>query len=174
MQDVTASLASSGRRVSNQSAVWDRIASKARRLEVQSETSAMAAMFESAGKSIEDYVAGLSPVDRQCGAVFLVNGRIAGLELFDAPGTWRKVSPKVVRSFALDAIDRRSTATHKSAADEGSDFVSSVASTTASVFPAVGDGEDVRLSDLFIVGAALVAAGRAVHVSAFPVPAEGR
>jgi photosystem II stability/assembly factor-like uncharacterized protein len=133
----------------------------------------MAAMFDAAGKSIEDYVSAISSIDRQCGAVFLVNGRVAGLELFDSPSIWRKVSPKVVRSFALDAIDRRKESRSKSVSDEGSAFVASVASTTASVFPAVGVGEDVRLSDRFIAGGALVADGRLVHVSAFPVPVEG-
>ena len=37
-----------------------------------------------------------------------------------------------------------------------------------SAFPAAGEGEDVRLTGRGIAGAALVARGRAVHVSAFP------
>ena len=39
--------------------------------------------------------------------MFLVAGCLAGLELFDAPSTWRKLLPKLVRSYALDAIDRQ-------------------------------------------------------------------
>ena len=67
----------------------------------------MAAMFEKLGHSLEDFIATFKPVDRQVAAVLLVNGRLAGLELFDAPSTWRKLWPKLVRSYALDAIDRR-------------------------------------------------------------------
>jgi hypothetical protein len=40
------------------------------------------------------------------------------------------------------------------------------------VFPAVGEGEDVRLESKDIIGAALVAHGRAIHISAFPFCAQ--
>ena len=43
--------------------------------------------------------------ERPGGALFLVNGRPGGFELFDAAATWTKLSPKLVRSYALDAID---------------------------------------------------------------------
>ena len=36
-------------------------------------------------------------IDGQVGAMFLVNGRPGGIELFDAPATWKKLSPKLVR-----------------------------------------------------------------------------
>ena len=107
MQQVTSSLLSSGARRSDQSAVWSDIAAKSARLGAHSDTAAMAAMYEKVVGSLEDFVAAFPPADGQVGAVFLVNGRLGGLELFDAASTWRKLSPKLVRSYALDAIDRR-------------------------------------------------------------------
>ena len=70
----------------------------------------MSAMYDKVDHSLEEFVAAFLPAERQVGAVFLVNGRVVGLELFDAPSTWRKLSPKLVRSYALDAIDRRELA----------------------------------------------------------------
>jgi hypothetical protein len=48
-------------------------------------------------------------------------------------------------------------------------FIRNVISSQASVFPAVGEGEDVRIDGDAVLGAALVASGRAIHLSAFSV-----
>jgi hypothetical protein len=167
MRDVTSSLRSSGARQSNQGAVWSAIAGKAARLNVQSDTSAMSDIFESMGGSLDGYVEAFTPVERQAGAIFFVNGRLVGLELFDAPATWRKLAPKVVRSYALDAIDRRGGKRVAPATDAAKDFISMVASGEVSMFPAVGDGEDVRLSGPGVIAAALLLNGEPVHLSAF-------
>ena len=107
MRQVTRSLRASGVRRSDQQAVWNDIAEKSARMAVASDTAAMLAMYERVDHSLDDFVAAFPPADRQVGAVFLVNGHLAGLELFDAPTTWRKLSPKLVRSYALDAIDHQ-------------------------------------------------------------------
>jgi ARG and Rhodanese-Phosphatase-superfamily-associated Protein domain len=105
MRQVTSSLLASGVRRSDQQAVWSVVAEKSSRLGAASETAAMSAMYDNVDHSLDDFVAAFPPVDRQVGAVFVVDGRLAGLELFDASSIWRKLSPKLVRSYALDAID---------------------------------------------------------------------
>ena len=45
------------------------------------------------------------PAPRQCGAVFAIDGKVAGLELFDSPGSFARYLPKIVRSYAMDAAD---------------------------------------------------------------------
>ncbi len=108
MRDVTASLLQTGTRRSDQGDVWSRIAHKSARLGAESDTGAMAAMFDQAQAPIERFVEAFPLDPRQAGGIFLINGRIVGLELFDAPATWRKLAPKLIRSYAVDAIDRRS------------------------------------------------------------------
>jgi hypothetical protein len=139
MRQVTESLTAWGERASNQHAVWDLIAAKAERLDAPSDTSAMSAMYDKATDSLEDFVKSFLPQERQVGAVFIVNGRVAGLELFDAASTWRKLSSKLVRSYALDAIDRQRAAAVPDSSVEASVLISSVVSSDASVFPAVGE-----------------------------------
>jgi hypothetical protein len=167
MRDVTASLRESGTRRSNQGDVWDRIADKAARLGAESDTGAMAAMFEQAQAPIDKFVEAFPPHPRQAGALFAINGRIVGLELFDAPATWRKLAPKLVRSYAVDAIDRGGEAGKSALSEEAKRFIAAIAVSDASAFPATGLGSDVRLSSPDLAGAVLVADGRAVHMSAF-------
>lgn len=169
MRQVTASLATARGRASDQGAVWDLIAEKSSRLHAPSDTAAMSAVFETLDTPLEQFVAAFPPAEHQVGAVFLINGRHAGLELFDAASTWRTLSPKLVRSYAVDAIDRRRQRAAKSRPKEAAAFTTSVASSPASVFPGTGAGEDVRLSGTDIAGAALVVGGRAIHGSAFPI-----
>jgi ARG and Rhodanese-Phosphatase-superfamily-associated Protein domain len=167
MRQVTSSLLASGVRRSDQHAVWSVIAEKSARLGATSDTAAMSAMYDKVDHSLDDFVAAFPPVDRQVGAVFVVNGRLAGLELFDASSTWRKLAPKLVRSYALDAIDFQKQRCGPVASTVGRTLIEAVVSSKSSVFPALGEGEDVRLNGSDIIGAALVARGRAIHVTAF-------
>jgi hypothetical protein len=41
----------------------------------------------------------------QVGAVFMINGKVVGLDCFGKPETFSKVFRKLVESYALDAID---------------------------------------------------------------------
>src|SRR5262245_50811370 len=170
MAAVTYSMCASGERVSDQSQVWDAIAEKSRRLKSQSPTGAMEALYSDNAASIDRYVAACRPVDRQVGALFVVNGRLLGFDLFDRPSTLRSMLPKLVRSAAVDAIDHDFRA-----ADKRSIFtplalrgaLASVAEATSHVVPALGLGEDVRLTAAAFSGAALQVGEQVVHVTAF-------
>jgi hypothetical protein len=166
MQQVTRSMQTAGQRTADQGAVWSLIAEKSGRLGAISGTSAMSAMFDKLDRPLDAFVSAFPPVKRQVGAVFFINGGPAGLECFDAPSVWRALSPKLIRSYALDAIDRSDS--HGPEAVDASAFVARVAGSTSAAFPAVGEGEDLRLSGDHVVGAALVADGRLIHLSAFP------
>ena len=169
VSQVTSSLVDGGHRRSNQGDVWSLIEAKAARFSADSPTSAMSAVFDKVGASLDEFVAAFPPVEHQVGAVFLINGQPAGLELFDAASTWRKLAPKLVKSYAVDALDRAGqVSTPMANSDLLTQFAGAVASSPTAAFPAAGEGEDVRLTGAVVAGAALVARGRAVHVSAFP------
>ena len=39
---------------------------------------------------LDEYVNAVRPAPGQCGAVFAIDGRVAGLELFDSPGSFAR------------------------------------------------------------------------------------
>jgi hypothetical protein len=184
VQQVTASMLEHGVARSDQSAVWADIAEKSVRLAAHSDTSAMEAMFVGHGEVIDDYVDALAPVPAQIGALFAVGDRVAGLELFQSGALLRKLLPKIVRSYALDAIDpagytaskRTSTRQRKTrtATDASSGlrltaglFLKATAAAEGKRLPAVGLGDDLRVDAPGIAAAALVHDDRIVHLSAF-------
>ena len=69
--------------------------------------------------SEDDYVRRLRIEPGQSGAVFAIDGKVEGLELFDSTETFSKMFDKLVRSYALDALetaDRPSAVPSKSEA----------------------------------------------------------
>jgi hypothetical protein len=181
MAQVTRSIVDHGERMSDQPAVWAHIAEKSARMDARSATSAMEQIFKQHERSIESYVARCVPVEEQCGGLFAIDDRIIGFDLFDNPRTFRKLLPKLVRSYAVDAIDgtsiglRLKTDRRRSGRGEADSpishlapgFLGVVAAAAQQRCAAVGVGDDVRLTGSGIVGAALVVENEVVHVSAF-------
>lgn len=164
---VTASLRTAGRYSSRQDDVWADIAAKAERLGTSSPSAAMAAMYEDYQAAVDAYVAHLQPAAGQIGAVFAINGQARGLELFDHPQTFSGLLPKLVRSWALDAIDEEGTPAAGGLDAQG--LLAQTAAAEVSEHPALGEGRDLRLSAPGLTGAALVARGRVVHLCAFRI-----
>lgn len=160
-----------GRHESDQGEVWRSISHKARRMNTRSGTQAMSDIFEQHTTSIGEFVTALPPQRGQLGAVFAIDGRICGAEVFDCESTLRALLPKLISSYALDAIDRLHT--HAAPAAEPLDtsalsaFVTAVAEAEVLVTQSPGEGEDLRLAGTSVVGGALRARGRVVHLNAF-------
>ena len=165
MSQVSQSLAASGDRAADQHAVWDAIAAKAGRMDARSRTSAMAAIFDRHVDSIDAYLTAFTSLNRQRGALFAVHGQPAGIEIFDRAGTWRRLAPKLIRSYAIEALEP-APVSHVAARTRES-LLDSVAQAESRSFPALSLGVDVRFESASITGAALVADGRVLHLAAF-------
>jgi hypothetical protein len=169
MRDVTASLSREGSRHADQRAIWEDIAAKASRMHAASETGAMSAIFERHAAPIEAYAEAIVAVDRQVGAVFAIDGAVKGLDLFDSADTLRKVLPKLVRSYAADAIESGRRTPRRPSANRAAAFLAAVSAADARSFPALGDGVDVRFESPDVTGGALTVDDAIVHLAAFAV-----
>ena len=190
MRQVTESMQMSGARMSDQAAVWADIAEKSARMGAESPSGAMEEIFVRHAEFADRCVETLRPVPRQAGALFLLDGRVVGFDLFDRSITLRRLLPKLVRSVAMDAVDRgmgdgdsrnlRRPALkvgRRGTAPLSPDLLIKVAehfldtTRTADVHEddAVGMGRDLRLSAATLSGAALEANASIVHLSAFHV-----
>jgi len=175
MSQVTASMLMSGDRRSDQSEVWADIAEKSARMSAPSPTGAMEEIFSRHSDFTERAVETLVPVERQCGALFLIDGRVVGFDLFDRAITLRRLLPKLVRSVALDAMDAEISVKRGDKSRPKPDLLLKVAEhflerTSAAALhtaPALGMGRDLRLSSPEISGAALDVDDAVVHLSAF-------
>ncbi|MGQ0658311.1 MAG: ARPP-1 family domain-containing protein, partial [Chromatiales bacterium] len=165
---VSESLRTSARRAANQGEVWDCIAEKSSRMEALSQTSALADVFGKYESNLESYEKAMKPLAHQAGAVFAINGDSKGVDLFDHPATLAKLLPKLVQSYALDAIDLAQEADQQPASTTGSAtrFLAALKNSAVERYPAVGLGEDLRLSGDCLVGGVLAHQERVVHLCA--------
>jgi hypothetical protein len=166
---VSFAMRTSGARMADQCEIWADIDEKARRMQAESATRAAAEMYERSRSALDALMARLEPDRRQAGAIFAINGRIAGLDVFDSQTTWRKSMPKLVHSYGLDALDRAESAPRRTA-PRPVRFLSALKDAEREHFPAIGVGDDVRLTGRAVVGGGLVVNDKVVHLVAFPAP----
>jgi hypothetical protein len=169
MRSVSASMRERGNRRSDQSEVWAAVHSKAQAIDCRSDTMSMSDLYEGRAREIGAYASALKAAPGQRGAVFAVDGKVTGVELFDSPGPFARCFAKIVRSYAMDAIESEKGAVAAAARADVKAFLEAMAKAAAENFPALGEGEDVRLSGEGITGGALVVDGRVVHLAGFRV-----
>ncbi len=187
MAQVNRSLREAGQHSADQGEIWASISAKSRRMGSRSQSEAMSGLYEQREAEIERISRELTPQPGQVGAAFALHGRLAGVEWFDAPGTLGRYLPAIVAGYALDAIDtpdeddlfahgphvaptRHDDAAPKSQAPSLEDvraLLARIAACAPARRPGVGLGEDLRVGEHGLVAAALVEAGRVVHLCAF-------
>ncbi|MBW2644373.1 MAG: hypothetical protein JRC89_13700, partial [Deltaproteobacteria bacterium] len=104
-EDVSYSLRRGNGYRSDQGRIWNNISEKSARMKVASPTGAMADVFESYEDRLSEFIEKFHLIEWQIGAVFAINGQILGLEGFGCHDTFKRFFEKLVKSYALDAID---------------------------------------------------------------------
>jgi hypothetical protein len=129
----------------------------------------MSDIYESRASALAELRSRLQPVPDQVGAAFAIDGRIAGVELFDSPATCSKHLAKLIDSYSMDAIETPVTAAPRAAVAAVKEFLNDLQQVPVERYQALGIGEDLRLRGQRVHGAALVAQERLVHLSAYRV-----
>ena len=167
---VTESMNLSGSRRTDQGEIWEDIEAKFCRMKASSPTGAAAAMYEQNRESLENYLQAFASIDNQTGALFAINGKAIGLDLFDSPKPLKTMLSSLVQSYALDAIDNleeKSAAGRVAENKVAEKLLHKCATAVANRFPAVGEGHDIRLQGSGITGGALAVGERIIHLCAF-------
>ena len=129
-------------------------------------------VYVARGDRIGEYVEKLRASDGQLGAMFALGGKIRGIEAFEHPAMLRKVLPKLVRSWAMDALSIE-RAGEEPQAPEVERRLGELAALSLSEHPAVGLGREVRFESQRVTGGALLHEGRVVHLCALAEVAFG-
>ena len=166
---VSESLRRTGTRNSNQHMLWQDVAQKVACSKAASPTAAMGDAYESRDGELGAYAGAFRAEPRQRGAVIAVDGKVTGLELFDSAATFSKYLDRLVRSWALDAVETASSAQRAPSLEDVRRFIEAMNGAAAERFAALGEGEDIRLSGKGIAGGALAADGRVVHLAGYAV-----
>jgi hypothetical protein len=162
---VHASLRSSGAHTSDQGAVWNAIAERQTASRVASSTGAMHDIYTSRRESLEEYLRAFPYVENAVGFAVALGGGMAGADIFDQPATARTLWPKLVRSYALDALDAAEGGTV--ARDRADRLLERTRDARCETFATLGLGEDVRLEGDGVIGGGLVYDETPIHITLF-------
>lgn len=165
-EQVSASMRAGGKRASDQGAVWRDIEARLRTVGAPSPTRAMSAAYEHTRENVEQAVTAIRPQAEQRGAVYMINGKLAGIEVFDKAATYAKLAPKLARSYALDAVGQTGEA-RKLDPLVVSLTLARLKTLKVESYPGTDLGTDLRLADEALNGAALVADEAVLHLEAF-------
>lgn len=171
VRQVTASLRTSGAHMADQGEIWESIQARQADEQVESSTQAMADLYDRKRDDLAAFARAIPYPDGAVGMVTAIGGRIAGLELFDAPATMAALWPTLVRAAALDAL--RAPAAPGVAKERAIRMVRRIRAATMETFRSPGVGHDVRFIGGGIVGAALVCRGVIVHATLYRQHAVG-
>jgi hypothetical protein len=172
---VNLSLRQSGDFRSDQGAIWNEISAKASRRKAESDSMAMAAIYKKDQSNINDYLENFAMVDSQIGAIFLINGKVVGMDCFGKPETFEKTFKKIIESYALDAIDWfDSKVEFKASKTKVNNFVETANEAQVETHPSVGLGTDCRLDSNKCTGFALSHEDQVVHLSVFARESGGK
>lgn len=176
MRGVSASMREAGRRAGGdiQSDVWASIDDKMRAFACRSESRSLHDVYDHAEERLRAIRSAFAPQPRQVGAAFFVDGALAGLDLFDTPFTLAKLLPKLVDSYAFDALERADEPSRPTAPSlaEIRALLARIAAAPHTAYPAVATGTDLRIEGDGLHAAALCAKDRIVHLSAFSADAQ--
>jgi hypothetical protein len=94
----------------SQQAVWDNVAKNNEALRVESESGTFTRSYadKRVQSELEPYVAELtakvSGQNRIVGAIVAINGKIESMDVFESTPLFRKLWPKLLKSYALDSV----------------------------------------------------------------------
>lgn len=166
-ESVSANLKAGGRFTSDQGAVWDNVSDVLAQCSVASPTGAMKDAFDRKAKDIDEYLAKFTCLPGQKGLLVVIDGKAAGLDLLSLEGAYAVLHPKLVKSYAMEAIALGGGDGTALPGGVPRAFMAEALACTGQRFKSVGHGWDFRLEGKGMVGSALVYNKALVHAAFF-------
>ena len=152
----------------DQCMIWEDISKRQERRGVASPTREMAELYRRDRPLLDEYLTHFRAVENQVGAVFMVNGKIAGMECFGNTDCLHTLFSKLLESYAIDAVDMF---THREtpAADlkRVQAFLKECRTAQEEHRPSVALGTDCRIISHRVIGSALLHKNRLLHLTVF-------
>jgi hypothetical protein len=154
---------------SNQGEVWNDIATMSGEANVRSSTHAMKDVYESRDGTLDQYLGAFPHLPGQKGILVFINGKPAGLDIVSQESACATLSPKLVKSYAIDAHleNRKSKEDGAISPDKARAFLNSTLSCKEEKYQSIGYGLDYRYEGQSIVGSALVSHETVIHMAFF-------
>ena len=159
---------------SDQGRVWANINNLSYEVGVRSRTSAMRDVYREKEGDLDKLVEGFTCAEGQKGIIAFIHGEVVGLEVISSLRVFAILFPKILRSYAMEALTVRGDKRKVASAAKGRAFIEILGECKVSQHPSVGYGEDVRFHANGVDGSALFYQNTIIHAAFFTMPVETR
>jgi hypothetical protein len=165
MGSVASSLKRTGTdRYSDQGAVWDAMSDKCAEFRAHAPTGSMSDVYEAARPSLNQYLEHIRLQPNQVGLACAIDGRTAGLELFEDTSVFNQFFEKLVRAYAAEVVMEDRIATAVPDKEGVNQLLAKIGQVTCDEYEAVGSGKELRFETGKLHGSALEVHGRLLHL----------
>jgi hypothetical protein len=171
---VTRSLHADRGYAADQPLVWAEIGASLDDARTASPTRAMKDMYTAKSRELNKYVQAFECLPQQGGSLVFVNGEPAGFDVISRDEAYAKLHPKLVKSYAMDALLPRRDRFNEPSVDKAMAFLNEAQACGESRFPSIGQGFDYRFDGVRMVGSALVFEKSVIHLAFFRLDTDER
>ncbi len=164
-QSVSKNMNVTGCRTSDQGEVWDGVHEMVSFFMVESDTGAMKDVYDHVGNDLTSMLRAFTPIPGQRGFAVFINGKIVGIEYISQPRAFAKVFEKLLRSYAMEALQIKKPKDSVIQAEAAIAFLANLSSCDIKSYDAIGHGQEHRVTGRKIVGSALTVSDDMVHLS---------
>ena len=148
----------------SQQTVWAEIDERIHESAVHAPTSALSDVHDAERPRIDGLAESFERVEGQCGAILALGDGLC-LDLVSRPEAWTRLWPKLRRGYLLDGLRHLHDA--PTPPELITRFVASVESSSSTLRPSPGLGEDLRLHGTTVSGSGLAVDGETIQLSAY-------
>ncbi len=166
-RSVTESLRRDRGHRSDQGEVWGEVSEMMFATDTPSPTSSMRDVYLAKQHDLEAYLEAFQPQPGQKGLMVLVNGEVMGLDVVSREEAYRELHPRLIKSYAIDALLERGQGQDEEPAEKGRAFLKVLNGCRGEEYESVGQGRDRRYEQKEIVGSALLYQDSVIHAAFF-------
>ena len=165
MASVGASLKRGGwDRQSDQGEVWRQVNAKREYFQANAPSGSMSDVYAAGRKSLDEYLQHIRIQPNQVGLACAINGRTAGMEMFEETGVFHQFFEKLIRAYAAEVVNEDNFVTTVPDPSAVRRLLDKVAHVKCDEYEAVGSGKELRFRTGQLNGSALEVDGKLLHM----------
>jgi len=166
---VSANLKESHEYMADQIGVWNEIDRIAHNANIHSETGAMKDIFYAKMEDLDKFLETFKCEPHQKGLLVTINGEVVGFDAISLDSAYKKLHPKLVKSYAMDAILQEKKKSMLPSLEKAKTFIKEAIAAHGKRYKSIGYGWDYRFEGENIVGSALIYNRNVIHTAFFRI-----
>jgi len=168
-QTVSDSLHESREFRSDQGTVWTSIDELSEQTGIRSRTAAMKDVYEAKEKELDEYLNTFKCLPGQKGLLPFIDGEVVGFDFLSLDTAYALLHPKLVKSYAMEALLQKAPKTEKPVKEKGKEFLKEAGRCKEKKYKSIGKGDDHRFEGKQMVGSALKYQKKVIHMAFFSI-----